>query len=120
LGQAELFGKALVSGCRFEGADILALNVLHERDFEHLAVGKLPHDDGHFGQPRLLRRPPPALPAHQLVAVLCSARDEGLKHSMGADGLGEFRQFHGIEDRAGLEGVRLDVGRFQANLRRVA
>ena len=71
-----------------ERRQILALHILDERHFEHLAVGELADDDRHFVELRRLRRAPAPLARDDLVGVGdvgMLAHQERLKNALGTD-----------------------------------
>ena len=72
LGQPELVGEPLIAEALFHGIEVLALDVLDERELELLlrrVLRNVAHDDGHFEQTGPLRGAPPALAGDDAVAV---------------------------------------------------
>ena len=94
----------------FDGVEVLALDVLDEGDFHQAVVGEVLNDDGDFLEAGDLGGTETAFAGDQLVVAGGFADDEGLDDAVLADGLGQFLEALGLEDGAGLEGVRLDVG----------
>ncbi len=83
----------------FERIEVLALNVLDERDRDRCLVGNVPDDGRDLPQPRHLCRPPAALTRDDLVA-LCLAGSgrsdrpdhDRLHHALRLDGVGQLLQ----------------------------
>ena len=101
-GEIELGGHALEGDGRFDGVQILSLNVLDKRDFEEMIVGDVLHDNRNCREACEFRRAPAAFAGYKLVAVACFADNQGLNNAVGADGLRQFRQFFLLEQPARL------------------
>jgi hypothetical protein len=89
--------------------EILALDVLDERDFEEAVILDFAnyHRDGlQLGE---LGRSPSALSGDKLVSVAQAAYHDRLNDAVCSDGLGEFVQALLMEGPAGLQRVGLDL-----------
>ena len=65
--QRELFDQAFERPRLFGRGQLLALNVLDERDRDGLAVGELPNNDGNIGEARELCGLPAALAGNNFI-----------------------------------------------------
>src|SRR5690606_1933926 len=65
--------------------EILALQVLDDRDLESLAIVDIHHDRRDLLEARDGGSPSPPLPCHQLVATPGAPHDDGLKYALIAD-----------------------------------
>jgi hypothetical protein len=77
-------GHELAEGARlFHRVQVAALDVLDERELQHLLVFDFADDDGHAGQARELRGAPAALAGDELVeAGAGGADDDGLQQAV--------------------------------------
>src|SRR6185503_18578992 len=108
LGMAEV-GDQPTIGLRFlDRVQILALDVLDQRDFERLLVAEFADDGGDFVQPGALRRPPASLAGDNLETVAMGTDDDRLDDAAGLDRGGELGQRLFLEDPARLAGMGLD------------
>ena len=110
LRELELFAELRVSERFLDRVEVLALEVLDERELEHLAVGRGAFDDGSLGQPGQLRCAPTAFTGDELVHPADDPDDQRLDDALFADGIGELRQCRGREIFPRLERTRLDPG----------
>ena len=81
---------------------VLALDVLDERDQERLAIGDRADDCRDRGEPRLLGREETPLAGDELVSVRGGAKENRLEDSSLADRIGELLDGRGIELRPRL------------------
>src|SRR5262249_17215949 len=89
LSPRELCQQALVGFRLLHRIQVLSEQVLHERQFEALAVSGLPDDGRDLGEPGKLGRPPTTLPDDELVPVTQPSDYDRLEHSGLAKGCGE-------------------------------
>jgi hypothetical protein len=93
----------------FEGRQVLALEVLDDRDLERGVVVDLFDQRLDRREARLLRGAPAAFAGDQLVAVLAERSDEDrLQNAVLADRIRELMEGSLVEDRPRLVRVRLD------------
>ena len=65
-----IFARQPLIGLRFfDRVEILALDVLDQRDLERLGIVEVANDDRHLVQPRALRRPPAPLARDDLIVM---------------------------------------------------
>ena len=95
----------------FHRIQVFALDVLDERNFEDPLVRIILDDGRNFDQTSQLGRAQTTLAGDQLVAGAFATNQERLDYPMCFYGVSEFFQPRGIEYRARLQRVRLDVGR---------
>ncbi len=95
----------------FDGVQLLALDVLHEGDLEHLMIGDFPHEHGDLIEPGSLRRPPPPLPSDELESRPVFTDDERLYDALLAHGLGEIAEPLFVDMLTRLVGVGVDPRR---------
>ena len=69
LGVFELLDKTLITRCFFNRSQILALNVLDQRNFKRFAIAEFLDDDGNLAQRRLLGRAPTPFSGDDLVGI---------------------------------------------------
>ena len=89
---------------------ILALQVLNQCQFEHVPVGRLPHDDGHRCQSDPLRGAPAPFSGDNLVLFVSKAADQRLDDAVFADGVLQFLEMFFTEAFAGLKGGGSQAG----------
>jgi hypothetical protein len=58
----------------FDRVQVGALDVLDDRDFQHLGIVEVPHDDGQFVNLRPLGGPPAPFAGNDLIAIARRAR----------------------------------------------
>src|SRR5262245_30403030 len=80
-----------------ERRQILALEVLDQRQLEALRRRRLPDDDWYLLEAGTLGSAEPTLAGDQLVAVRLAPDDQRLEQAMAPDGLGERVESVGIE-----------------------
>ena len=88
----ELLHQAAIALRLFQRSQILALDVLDQRDFQRLAVAEIADDDRNLVQAGDLRGSPAALAGDQLVGVrvlAVAADQQGLQDALVADGVDE-------------------------------
>ena len=90
MAEVQLLDQAIKSPGHFNGGEILALDVLDQRNFQQLLVGKLLDDHWNPGQAAKLRGPPPAFACYQLVPAAAPADDQRLDNTVSFDGLREL------------------------------
>ena len=100
--EGEFLGEADVAGGFFHRVEILALEVLDERHFEHVAVGGLALDDGHGGEAEFFGGAPAAFAGDEFELAIHRADDERLDDAVLADRLHEV-----VERRFDEDGARL-------------
>ena len=118
--EGKLAGEAHVSGGFFHRVEILALEVLDERHFEHVAIRRLTLDDGHGGEPEFFRCAPAAFAGDEFELAVHLADDERLDDAVLADRIDKVIERRLDEGMARLQRAGDDVvdGRF-ADARRV-
>ncbi len=72
----------------FDGVEVLALDVLDQRDFQEPVIGDVLDDDRDVREAGEFRGAPAALSRDQLESVTDAADDERLDDSVGPNGLG--------------------------------
>ena len=103
--QVQVLDHAVESQRDFDRIEILALDVLDERDLQEL-VGRDVADDARYGlQPGQAAGLEPALTDDERVAVAGRAHQDWLEDPVRADGSGELPQGLGIEVDAGLDRI---------------
>lgn len=107
--KVELLVQAIKGVSYFNRVQILALDVLDERDLHEPLVCEVLNDDGHVGERSQLRGAPAALSGDELISVSGMTDDDGLDDSVLSDGLGEFGEALRIEYLTRLKGVGLDL-----------
>ena len=106
LAEAELVDELSVGFRRLERIEILALQVLDQRELELVAIGELAHDCRDAFEAGGLRGPEPALAGDELVAVDRLGHEDRLDDAVLADARGQGRQAVGVEPLAWLVRVR--------------
>ena len=109
LGQAQLLLQALIRVRLLERLQLLALNVLDQRQLQQLIVLDGPHPDGDRGEARLLGRSPTPLSRDDLVARSVGAYQDRLEHSALFQRSRELRQLRRADVGARLLGVGLEA-----------
>ena len=114
LGEFELGLELGVTGGFLQRIQVLALEVLDEGEFEDLAVGGGPFDDGNLGQAGQAGSAPATFAGDEFEAFADGADDEGLDDPLFADGVGQFAEgFLGEVaprlERAGNDAVESDL-----------
>src|ERR1051326_3158086 len=81
LRQSEFFVQLVIGVRFFDRVEVLALDVLDERELQGVAVGRaLLDDDRYFAESRFLRRAEAALAGDQPVLVIADARNDERLH----------------------------------------
>ena len=111
LAEPELLDELAVGVGRLERVEVLALEVLDEREFELLAIGELAHDRRDAVETGGLRGPQPALAGDELVAVERLGDEDRLEDAVLGDARRERRESFGVEPLARLVRVRADPRR---------
>ena len=96
----------------FQRIQVRALDVLDDRDFEHLDVVHLVDHDRHLGQARRLRRAPAAFASDNLpdaVLARLGPHQDRLQHPLVADRGGQFLQILLAEGLARLVRIGLQA-----------
>ena len=104
----ETVHQLAVRGGLLDGVQVGALDVLDDRDLEHLGVGKVADDHRKVVQLGDLGRAPAAFAGDDLekpAAIRVRADDERLQDAARADGVRELLQKLGLEVAARLVGV---------------
>src|SRR5439155_14645234 len=109
LRQAMLLDQPLVRLRLLDRVEVLALDVLDQRQLEGLLLRDLPDHHRQLAQAGPLRRPPPPLAGDQHVAVVRAADDERQEHAFAADRLGQLLDVAFVEVAAGLVPVGPDL-----------
>ena len=110
LGVAVIVDQPLISLRLLNCVEVLALDILDQRDFQRLLVAEIADDGGDFVQPRPLGRAPAALAGDDLEAVAMRTDDDRLDDAARPDRGGELDQRLFLEDPPRLAGMRLDAG----------
>ena len=76
----------------FDRVQILALDILDQRDLKRLGIVELADDDGNLVEPGALRGTPAALAGDDLIALAVRPDDDRLDQPARCDRLGEFLQ----------------------------
>ena len=100
----------------FDRIQVVALDVLDERDLQQMIVVDLAHDDGDLEQARALRRAPAALAGDDLEAALDAADEQRLNHAVRANRLRELFEPRFVDVRARL--ARIGHEQIEIDLRR--
>ena len=87
--EREFLGEADVAGGFFHRVEVFALEVLDERHFEHIAVGRLAFDDRHGGEAEFAGGAPAAFAGDEFEFAIHRADDERLDDAVLADRLDE-------------------------------
>ena len=106
----EFLHQAAIAARFFDRVEVLALDVLDQRDLERVAIGEIAHHDRHFVQLRLLRRAPAPLAGDDLPLAglgAMRAHQDRLQHALLHDGLRELAQLLLVERRARLHRARM-------------
>jgi hypothetical protein len=107
--ESELVHESGVGTGFLDRREILARDVLDEREEERVPVVALPYERGNRRESCRLGRAQTALAGDQLPASpVQRPHDDRLDETLGAHGLGELRDPHGVEAAAWLAAVRLD------------
>ena len=114
MGEAQLRMEPLERLGRFDGIQVLPLDVFHQGHFQQPLIPDGANDHGDSKQTRQLSRPPSPLPRHNLVAILDLSHQQGLQDAVGLDGLGQFVEFGLVKiaprlKTIGLEQVDVDL-----------
>jgi hypothetical protein len=110
LGVAVILDEPAI-GLRFlDRVQVLALDILDQRDLERLFLAEVADDRRQLVQPRLLRRPPAPLAGDDLEAVAVRPHDDRLDDAPRLDRFGELGERVLVEDPPRLAGMRLDAG----------
>ena len=105
------FGVEPIQGLSgLHGVQVFALDVFDERDFENPLVGIILNDGRNFDQARQFGGSQAPFAGDQFVAGTFRANQERLDYPVCFYGVSEFFQARGVEYRAGLQGIWLDVG----------
>ncbi len=110
LGQSELLDELPVAVRLLQRSEILALQVLHQRDHQHLLVGQLAHDDRRGLTLQPFQGSPPTLAGHDLPPGARRTHDQWLQQAILPDRLRQLVEPGAREPRSGLERVRGDRG----------
>ena len=103
LPQAEFLGQPREGQRFFDRVQVLALQVLDERELQHLLVGRRADNGRRLQQADLARRAPAALPGDELILAIPLPHDERLDDAVLADGIDQLLQLLAAELRARLE-----------------
>ena len=115
---AELADEAAIGPGFFYGIQLFALDVLDERDLEHLPIVYIADDHGNAPQAGSFCRSPPTLPRYDLKPGTHAPREDGLHNSMLRHGLGEFPELGFVHVLAGL--IRVGVDAFGVDVEKLA
>ena len=80
--------------------EVFALEILDERELEHVLIGRFAQDHRHLRQPDPLRRAPAAFAGDQLIAIVPPPHDERLDDAVLGDGIDELLQLLVVENGA--------------------
>jgi hypothetical protein len=110
VGELEFLEQPLERRGFLERAQVLALDVLDQRDRERGVVVHVAHDARHLGEARELGRAPAALAGDDLVAPASDrAHADRLDQALRADRVGKLLQALRVHPGARLVAARLDV-----------
>src|SRR4030095_5268530 len=109
LGMAVILDEPPVALRFLDCVEVLALDILDQRDLERLFLAEIANDRGPLVQPRLLRRPPAPLAGDDLEAVAVWPHDDRLDHAARFDRFGQLGERVLLEDAPGLVRMRLDA-----------
>src|SRR5690606_19483414 len=90
VGEAELAVEALEGVGHLDGVEVLALDVLDERDLHQAVVGEFLDDDGNLVKAGHAGGSEAALASDELVGVAVAADDQRLDDAILANGLREL------------------------------
>src|SRR5271169_4913919 len=107
LAHVELVVKALESLGLLEGRQFLTLDVLDQRELQHVLVAHVPDHDGDGLEAELLGGPKPPFSRDDLIAVAQPAHEDRLDHAALADGGRQLLEPLRRHGPAGLKGVRI-------------
>ena len=108
LGEPELLDELAVGVGGLDRVEVLALEVLDERELELLAIGQLAHDRRDPLEAGRLRGAQAALAGDELVAVDRLGDEDRLEDAVLGDAGAERRQPFGVEPLAWLVRIRRD------------
>ena len=115
LRQPEVVVELVIRHRLFDRVEVLALDVLDERDLQRVALGHhLFDDDRDGGQAGLLRGAEAALAGDELVLVAGARDDERLDDAVLADAARQLFDRRFVERLARLEGIRLRSARSES------
>src|SRR5437899_984849 len=93
LRQVEFSAEPFKGAGLFHWVEVLALEVLDDRDLHRLLVRNLPNHSGHGSLPRPARGKPPPLSCYKLIpAIRPRPQNHGLNYAGSPDGFREFIQ----------------------------
>src|SRR5689334_13179531 len=121
LGAAKLIHQPAISLGLLDGRQILALEVLDQRDLQCLRIRERSDDDRDLVHPHALRGPPPPLAGNQLESRLLAGHgthEQRLNDALLADRLGERIEFGFDKAPPRLECAGADQLDWYAALRR--
>ena len=87
----------------FDRVEVFALEVLDERELQHVLIGRFADNDRRLRQPRPLRRPPAAFASDEFKLVAALAGDQRLDDPVLFDRGDEFIEMVVAENGARLE-----------------
>jgi len=108
LREREFLDETRVGFGFLDGVEVGALEILDERELEHVAVAGLAHDDRQRVESRLTRRAPAAFASDELVLAVDQPHDERLDDAALFDGVDQLVEFLRLEILARLERARDD------------
>ena len=106
LGMAVIARQPLIRLRLFDRVEILALDILDQRDLERFGIVELADDDRDFVKPCPLRCAPPSFAGDDLITVLIRPHHDRLDQSPGGDRSRQFVQQRLVEMAARLFGMR--------------
>jgi hypothetical protein len=109
LREPELLVEALVGLRLLQRQQLLALDVLDQRQLQQPLVGHVAHHHRHGGEARFARGTPAALAGDDLVALALPAHQDRLHHARFLQGRRQLLQARRLEHGARLEGVGLQA-----------
>ena len=101
--EMEVVGETTIGLRLFDRIEILALDVLDQRDRQQLIFGNVANDNRYFQEAGALRCPPATFAGHDLVVAIDAPDDDRLDDPVGANGAGEILDPLVVHLRAGLE-----------------
>ena len=109
LGQAEIAMEPFVRAGLLDRIEVLALEVLDQREFEHLSIARLANDGRGLGELKLTRGAPPTLTGDQFVFVADLSDDQRLDDATLTNAFDQLLQVLAAKLLPRLKGARRDL-----------
>jgi len=108
LGQSQPFDEPLIGLGFLDGIEVFALDVLNEREFQHLFIRDIADDGRDLQRSSQLSRSPSAFPSDDLIAKATATHDDRLYQAVSADRISQLAQPLFIISSARLIGTRIN------------